>query len=82
MIPLDEADSGYYWVQLYNGAGDLYQISVPRNKWVIVRIDRTANGYVHFPKENNYGRSSCTMKHFKERVGINVSPLFKIEKPD
>jgi hypothetical protein len=83
MIPLDEAGSGYYWVQIYDGAESFHQIYITRNEWFIIRIDReNGAGYVNFPKEKNYGRSSCTMKYFKEKVGINISPLFKIEKPD
>lgn len=83
MIPLDEAGSGYYWVQIYDGAESMHQIYFQRDEWMIIRIDReNGDGYVNFPKERNYGRSSCTMRYFKDKVGINMSPLFKIEKPD
>lgn len=85
-MTLDDAPPGYYWIKLYQGRQDLHNIYILNDKWIIVRVSREIVGNrvlsnLHFPKEQNYGKSSCSIKYFKEKVGINHSELIPIEEP-
>jgi hypothetical protein len=85
-MTLDDAPPGYYWIKLYKGRQDLSSIYVLNDKWIIVRISREMSGNkilsnIYFPKEDNYGKSKCSIKYFKEKTGINHSDLIPIEEP-
>jgi len=84
MTPLETAEPGYYWIKIHKG--DLNYIHYMPNKWKIIRITREVSGKkilsnIHFPKEHNYGKTSCSFKYFIEKVGANYEGLIPIEEP-
>ena len=85
MIKLEDAQPGYYWIKIHKG--DLNHINYISGRWKIIRITREISGKkilsnIHFPKEHNYGRTSCSFKYFNEKVGANYEGLVPIEEPN
>jgi len=85
MIKLEDAPPGYYWIKILKG--ELNNIYYSPNLWKIIRITREVSknkvlSNIHFPKENNYGKSTCSFKYFIERVADNYEGLIPIEKPE
>lgn len=84
MIKLEDADPGYYWIKIHKG--NLNYIHYDQSEWIIVRISREVSGNkilsnLHFPKEDNYGKTKCSFKYFNEKVGANYEGLIPIEEP-